>query len=129
MLVIRWYVWTFAAALTGVIVIVNLGKAPTVFPFLKLIPWVDKIGHFLLMGILSFLLNINLSAQRIRILFITVLKGTAIVLFLVTLEECSQMFLRYRSFSLYDLGYSFAGIILFGMIASMVVARNKPHTA
>lgn len=129
MSVIRWYVWTFAAALTGIIMISNLGMAPSVFPFLKHIPWVDKIGHFLLMGILSFLLNINLSAQRIRILFITVLKGTVVVLFLVTLEECSQMFLRYRSFSLIDLGYSFAGIIVFGMIASMVVARNKPHTA
>ena len=129
MSVIRWYVWTFAAALTGIIMISNLGMAPSVFPFLKHIPWVDKIGHFLLMGILSFLLNINLSAQRIRILFITVLKGTVVVLFLVTFEECSQMFLRYRSFSLIDLGYSFAGIIVFGMIASMVVARNKPHTA
>lgn len=88
------------------------------------IPYGDKISHFLLMGFLSLLVNLSLSCARFRVLGIYILKGSLIVALLVTLEEFSQLFIKYRTFDLVDLLSDYLGIFLFGRIAYFIQRRR-----
>ena len=89
-----------------------------IFRVVRRTPYADKAGHFLLMGILSLLVNLALSCRKTRIGRLSLLTGSLIVAVVVTLEEFSQIFVRYRSFDPVDLLCDYAGIILFGLLAS-----------
>ena len=60
--------------------------------WVALVPYGDKWGHFLLMGLLSFMVNISLKGHKYRIFSVPCLMGSLIVAFVVTLEEISQIF-------------------------------------
>ncbi|HYO92569.1 MAG TPA: VanZ family protein [Pyrinomonadaceae bacterium] len=89
-----------------------------IFRVVRRTPYADKVGHFLLMGILSLLVNLALSCRKTRVGKVSFLTGSLIVAIVVTLEEFSHIFVRYRSFDLIDLLFDYAGIILFGLLAS-----------
>jgi polysaccharide biosynthesis protein VpsQ len=92
--------------------------------FVGNIPFGDKIGHFCLMGGFSFLLNLVLDARTINLWKINYLLGSLIVLIVVTLEECSQIFIRGRTFDLGDLFFDYLGILLFGELARFILRRK-----
>ena len=117
----------FILFLILVIAVANLGYGSQYFPFVYYIPWGDKFGHFFLMGMLSFLLNFVTKAPRIRIFSHEFLLVSMIVMLIVTAEEFSQILLEHRGFSLIDLLFDFAGIILFGRLAKFISDRNKKH--
>jgi VanZ family protein len=89
-----------------------------IFRVVRRTPYADKAGHFLLMGVLSLLVNLALSCRKTRIGRLSLLTGSIVVAVVVTLEEFSQIFVRYRSFDPVDLLCDYAGIILFGLLAS-----------
>ena len=93
--------------------------------FVGNIPYGDKLGHFLLMGGFSFLLNLVLDARAIGFLKFKFLLGSLIVLLVVTLEEISQIFVAGRTFDQSDLIFDFLGIFLFGELAKFI-CRRKP---
>ena len=96
--------------------------------FLKLnfgIPYFDKVGHFVLMGGLSFLVNLALRAKTVSIWKIQYLLGSLIVLLIVTIEEFSQMFISGRAFDWGDLVADYLGIFIFGELARFCVGRMK----
>lgn len=95
------------------------------FPFIYQIPGGDKLGHFFLMGILSFLVNIILKTKKIRIFSINFLLGILIVMAIVTIEELSQIFLDYRVFSIIDLVTDYFGIVLFGYLADYSLNHQR----
>lgn len=72
------------------------------------IPHGDKLGHFSLMAIATFLSNIALRGRSVR----GVLLGSLAVFVLITLEEVRQHFVPMRSFSFGDLLANTAGIAL-----------------
>lgn len=115
----------FIILLVLIILAANLGLGPVLFTFLDGIPGGDKLGHFVLMGILSFLVNYLLGGKRIHIRSIHIPTGTAIVMAIVTLEEISQIFLEHRGFSLGDLFFDYAGIIIFGYLAEFLHRRRN----
>ena len=80
-------------------------------------PYGDKVGHFVLMGTFSFLVNMSLACRKVRFRRRQLLIGSLGVAVLVTVEELSQVFFASRTFSLVDLGFSLAGIWSFGMLA------------
>ena len=88
------------------------------------IPYGDKLGHFLLMGGFSFLLNLVLNARTFRVWKFRYLLGSLIVLIVVTAEEISQMFIAGRSFDWSDLAFDFLGIFLFGELAGFICRRS-----
>ncbi|HEX8174524.1 MAG TPA: VanZ family protein [Pyrinomonadaceae bacterium] len=88
-----------------------------IFRVVRQTPYADKAGHFLLMGVLSLLVNLALSCRKTRIGKLSLLTGSLVVAVVVTLEEFSQIFVRYRSFDPVDLLCDYAGIILFGLLA------------
>ena len=88
--------------------------------FIAEIPYGDKLGHFLLMGMLAFLVNLTFKGAEVKLLKLSVLKGSLIVFILVTLEELSQIFIVTRSFDLGDLASDYLGIFVFGRLAWLI---------
>ncbi len=95
------------------------------FLFVYSFPGGDKTGHFLLMGALSFSVVLGFSGLRLRGRAIGPLLCTGAVLLLVALEEVTQAFLPNRQVSLFDLLASYAGVILFALVASLVWRRKN----
>jgi VanZ family protein len=124
----KWLTGMFILFVIGVVLVADVGLGSTLFVFLDHVPGGDKTGHFVLIGMVSFLVNMSLSAARTRVFSVHVLKGSLIVAVIVTLEEFSQLFLRNRGFSLIDLAADYAGIILFGQLAASITTRRKPAT-
>ena len=117
MKLVKWLTGAFIIALFLIVVIANLGLGSTYFPFIYSIPGLDKIGHFFLMGVLSFLINFLLKTKKIRLLSLDILLGSLVVVLVVTLEELSQIFLVYRAFSWLDLVFDLGGVVLGGQVA------------
>lgn len=70
----------------------------------------DKVGHFLLMGSVAFLLTLAMpKAWR--------LPGLILLAGLITLEEFTQRIFKTRTFSLLDLAFSLAGVTVFGLLS------------
>lgn len=88
----------FAAAFISIIVIADLGLAGSLWSFVGMIPFGDKLGHLGLVGTLTVLLNLNLKRRPCGVLML----GSVIVLAGMTLEEGSQMFFPNRSFDGFD---------------------------
>ena|SRR5215213_6323156 len=93
--------------------------------FVGNVPYGDKLGHFLLMGGFSFLLNLVLNARTFRLWKFSYLLGSLIVLIVVTIEEISQMFVAGRTFDWSDLVFDFLGIFLLGELARFICQRKK----
>ena len=106
--------------LGGIIFIADKKSTSYLLDFIRYIPYGDKIGHFVLMGILSFLANMVLNARTVGIGKLRYLLGSLIVLVLVTIEELSQLFIRGRTFDWTDLIADLAGIIIFGELARLI---------
>ncbi|MGB2963556.1 MAG: VanZ family protein [Anaerolineales bacterium] len=121
----KWITIVFIVLLILIVIVANLGLGPSFFPFIYQIPGGDKLGHFFLMGILSFLVNIILKTKKIRIFSINFLLGILIVMAIVTIEELSQIFLDYRVFSIIDLVTDYFGIVLFGYLADYSLNHQR----
>lgn len=119
----------YVLILAGIIFLANSRGTRYLLNFVGNIPFGDKIGHFLLMGILSFLINLTLQCRSIGIGKLKYLLGSILVLLIVSIEEFSQIFVRGRTFDLYDLIADTAGILIFGELARLVCdkffARQK----
>lgn len=82
------------------------------------------MGHFLLMGLLAFTVNLSLKGEKFTLSRFSVLKGSFIVFIIVTLEEYSQIFFTERTFDLGDLMSDYLGIFLFGQGANYLLCRK-----
>jgi VanZ family protein len=96
----------FLPLLGLILYLADLGQMPAPVTALYAFPQGDKVGHFVLMGLLGLSLNLLLPSRRRA-----VLPGSLAALCLVTLEELSQIFFHSRSFSFADLGFSILGIL------------------
>lgn len=114
----------YVFVLAVIVVLADGERTQHVFRFVREMPFGDKTGHFVLMGLFSFVLNLALDARRIRIGRAQILLGTLIVFTLVTLEEFSQLWFITRTFDLIDLLSDFAGILLFGFAADWFAKRK-----
>lgn len=107
----------FAVFLLVIIILADAGSLGFLV-FLYNFPYGDKAGHFILYGILSFLLNLtflrSLPSQppkRVAVIM------TLILALAIGLEEYSQKFFANRISSSVDLIFSYAGIALGTWIA------------
>ncbi len=116
----KWLTILFAVFIIVVIVLANNGKLGSVH-FIYDFRNGDKAGHFILFGILTFLLDLTFfqtfpHADRKRIAIMIGL----ILAFLIGLEEFSQKYFPGRTFSLFDLFASYAGVSFFSWLALKV---------
>jgi VanZ family protein len=115
----------YVLILAGIIFLADRKGTQYMLRFVGNIPYGDKLGHFCLMGGFSFLLNLVLDARTIGWRKINYLLGSLIVLVLVTLEECSQIFVPRRTFDWDDLIVDYLGIFLLGELARFICRRRK----
>lgn len=121
----RWLVGAFVILLVAIVVAADQGRLPAFVTALYAVPGGDKVGHFVLMGILSFLVNVSLATHSRTHTSRRIVQGSLIVGLLATIEEVSQLLFETRSFSLNDLGSSYAGIAFFAYLASVALRRWK----
>jgi len=100
----------FAFLILAVIVLADAGSLGFL-GFVYSFPYGDKAGHFILYGILSFLLNLTFlrsrhAATSKRVVVIV----TLILALAIGLEEYSQAFFANRTASILDLMFSYAGV-------------------
>src|SRR5690349_22845212 len=119
----KWLTILFALFLILIIVLADAGQLG-ILAIVYRIPYADKVGHFILYGILTLLINLTLfrsvkDQSRKRI---TVISGLILAL-LIALEELSQRNFPNRTFSLSDLAASYLGLIFFSWLA--LRTKNK----
>lgn len=102
----------FTLFIIVIVVLADQGRLPGFVTVLISFPNGDKLGHFLLMGGLSLLVNLALpaGAHRRHILALW------LVALLVAVEEVSQSWFGTRHPDLVDLLASLAGILLLGKL-------------
>jgi VanZ family protein len=107
----------FGVFVVGIIVLADLGLLG-ILRFVNQIPFGDKMGHFILYGILTLLIDLALirplPSPRRRLL---VFRVALILALLIGLEEFSQQFFAKRTFDLIDLAFSYLGVIFFSWAA------------
>lgn len=114
----------FAAFILAIIYLKNNSMAPRFFGFFAALSYHDKIGHFVLMGILSFLtVTVFSSRKRREPQLGASLRILLFLCLLITLEEFPQIFVESRTFSLSDLFFSLAGALLLGLLGHAVIRR------
>jgi VanZ family protein len=118
----KWVTILFTLFIVLIIVLADTGNLG-MFAVIYRIPHADKVGHFILYGILALLVNLtlfrsvplspSLRQSRIRV---AVFSGVVLAL-LIGLEELSQQKFSNRTSSLSDLTASYLGVIFFSWLA------------
>jgi len=107
----------FAFLILAIIILADAGSLGFI-AFLYAFPYGDKAGHFILYGILSFLINLTVLRWRPfstpKRVAVTV---TLLLALAIGLEEYSQAFFANRTASLVDLVFSYAGAALGAWLA------------
>jgi polysaccharide biosynthesis protein VpsQ len=112
----RWLPFSlFLLFVAGIIVGSNLGLLIGITNWVNDLPFGDKWGHLVLIGLLTFLLNYALSGRKVKIGRLKILLGGTIVAVAMTAEEISQMWMPLRTFDLIDLSANYLGIALAGL--------------
>ena len=78
----------------------------------KKIMFYDKIGHILLLGLLTFMVNWMFNWKTLPILKKKWLGASVIIFIIATIDEFSQLFINTRSFDLIDLMFNYLGIVI-----------------
>ena len=102
----------YVVIVTVILVAANLGIFHQWVPAFVATSWFDKAVHFLAIVPGTILFNAVLRYRVIPIGSRQLLVGTLIVVVLVSIEECLQIYIPFRSFELIDLFADFAGITL-----------------
>jgi VanZ family protein len=117
----KWLAILFTFLLLLIIVLADMGALPHFLQFWKDLPYGDKVGHFILYGILTLLVDLALFRSRPnQSRKLLVLTSGMILALLIGLEEFSQRYFANRTFSLKDLAASYLGIIFFSWLALRV---------
>lgn len=117
--------WTVFFGLFIVVIIIladigHLGLLHDIYDF----PFGDKVGHFILYGLLSLVIDLSLFEARPDSDFgRTAVTAGLILALLIGLEEFSQRWFPTRTFDLFDLAASYLGVACFGWLA----VRLKRH--
>lgn len=113
----------YVAFVVGVVGLADAGGTHAVFSFVDAVPYGDKLGHFLLIGLLALLVDLALGCRDVR----RVPLGPAIVSVLVLAEELSQLALPTRTFDGLDLAADVIGIVLFVAVGRVTYRRAAPR--
>ena len=113
----KWLTVLFTLFIILIIVLADTGNLG-IFAVVYHIPFADKMGHFVLYGILALLIDLTLfrSIPRQNRIWVAMLSGLILIV-LIGIEEFSQRNFSSRTFSLADLTASYLGVIAFSWLA------------
>lgn len=106
--------------LASIIALSDIKETQYLFKTIRRIPFADKFGHLILMGLFALVLNVLLNFRQIQVWKSYSFLGSLIVLVLITIEEVSQIFVPNRDFDLMDLLTNYLGVFLFGILAGRI---------
>jgi polysaccharide biosynthesis protein VpsQ len=107
----------FSLFIVGIILLADFGMLG-ILGVVNRIPHGDKVGHFLLYGVLTLLVELALIRSRPDLRpSLVALRVALILALLIGLEEFSQLYFPNRSFDLVDLAFSYLGVIFFSWVA------------
>ncbi len=109
-------------ALVAIVAAVLTSLAATIispgwFRLVRHLPGGDKTGHFLIMGMVSFLVTLAFASAKIRGRRLGALGCVLLVGAVVTIDELLQLLFPSRTFDLADLLANWLGILTFGLAA------------
>ena len=93
----------------------------------KGIPYGDKLGHFTLYGMLTFLVNISLKLHSTTLKGHTIQSGALLVGSFAILEEFTQILLHTRNFQLSDIVSDLVGIYCFSWLSIRFVQWSRSN--
>ncbi len=108
-----------------------MGKLEFLLWIMNRFPLGDKIAHFFLVGILSFLVNrtvMRLLSPGQSPKWILMI-ATLVLLVIFTIEEISQIPIMNRDASLSDLAANYAGILFFAFLAWQTGKKVERNSA
>lgn len=123
---LKWLTLLFILFMLGVILLADLGSLPSPVAMLYRFPNGDRAGHFILFGILAFLVN-SAFPRQVRLMRANVFYGSLIIAVLAILEEISQLFLSYRTFDLIDLAFTLLGIASADWLVRLFHKQQPSH--
>ncbi len=94
--------------------------------FVAAIPFLDKAGHFILLGLLSYISHRASGRRTFGIAGIRLPLAPVVVLCLAAIEEGLQAWSPNRAFDLCDLGMNAAGIFAFWLIDWRAYRKRNP---
>jgi len=114
----RYFAALFLAFIIGLIVLADADLLPDFVNAIYDFPNGDKVGHFILYGLLNFFITrVFLSSLPTRRGgWVTLSVGLILALF-IAIEEFSQKYFASRTSSYLDLFASFLGVIVGGWVA------------
>ncbi len=98
-------------------VLADLDKTNLIIDVGHSVPAGDKIGHFILFGMLALLLNMALQFRQIDLRSRTFHLGSVLVFAFACLEEFSQLAFSTRTFDLIDMLFDLFGIGVLSSVA------------
>ena len=113
-----WWTWLFFVQL-AIVVGAGVCASLRILPMALFTSGIDKLGHFLGLGVLSFLAVSFFGRPRWR-------RTVLIIAAASVLEELSQGLLPARTFDLGDMAANLVGIALFGTLAAELVSDARP---
>jgi VanZ family protein len=121
----KWLTVLFTLFIILIIVLADTGNLGRL-AILNRIPFGDKVGHFVLYGILALLINLTLfrTVPLHTRKWVAILSG-AILALLIGLEELSQRSFSHRTFDLIDLNASYLGVIFFLWLAWRMARKEE----
>jgi polysaccharide biosynthesis protein VpsQ len=122
----KWLTILFGIFILLVIALADAGRLG-ILASLYRFPFGDKIGHFLLYGVLALLVDLTLfgSFPRTRRKRLAMSSGLLLAL-LIGVEEFSQQLFANRTFSLADLSASYVGVACFACLAVKFAESTSP---
>lgn len=116
----------FAIAFFVFIVVVSVLAYLQILPTqYKHIPYYDSIGHFMLFGILGYLVHIACNRKHVALFGFAWPVAPVLVICYAIVDEVLQIFSSVRTFDLYDLGFGILGIATFYIIDRLFVCKLK----
>lgn len=122
---LKYLAVVFFLFLMALIVAADQGRFPHIIHVIYSFPGGDKLGHFFMIGMLGFLINMSTPLSPGDKPWRNLLIGSLMVAAASTLEEASQVFFVTRTLSLADLLCNYAGVGCFGYAAWLLKSRKQ----
>jgi len=114
----KYIAFLFFIFIIAVIILADMGRLPLSITAIYDFPYGDKLGHFILFGLLNyFVTRAFLSSYPSKPRAWVTLSVGLILALLIALEEFSQKFFAERTFELIDLLASIVGVLVGGWAA------------
>ena len=111
---------SFFGFVCWIIYMANMGINSIFFQLVRGIPYGDKLGHFIIYGVLAMLFNLAINCRTFRFCHVSWQMGGFLVFTFAFIEELTQYFFPSRNLDYVDLLANLIGILLFNYLSRRI---------